>query len=32
MLVSGVLVVEDARHTGAAPGTVLRSATDGTVG
>ena len=32
VLVNGVVVVEDARHTGATPGTVLRRASDGTVG
>ncbi len=32
VLVNGVVVVEDARHTGALPGTVLRRAPDGTVG
>jgi N-acyl-D-amino-acid deacylase len=32
VLVNGDLVVEDARHTGALPGTVLRRAADGTVG
>ncbi|HEV7994731.1 MAG TPA: amidohydrolase family protein, partial [Stellaceae bacterium] len=32
VLVNGVIVVEDARHTGALPGTVLRRAADGTVG
>ena len=32
VLVNGVIVVEDARHTGALPGTVLRRAPDGTVG
>ncbi|HJU17354.1 MAG TPA: D-aminoacylase [Stellaceae bacterium] len=32
VLVNGVLVVEDAVHTGALPGTVLRRAADGTVG
>jgi N-acyl-D-amino-acid deacylase len=32
VLVNGVVVVEDARHTGALPGIVLRCAPDGTVG
>jgi N-acyl-D-amino-acid deacylase len=32
VLVNGVVVVEDARHTGATPGMVLRRAADGTVG
>jgi N-acyl-D-aspartate/D-glutamate deacylase len=32
VLVNGVVVVEDARHTGTTPGTVLRRAADGTVG
>jgi len=32
VLVNGVVVVEDAKHTGATPGTVLRRAADGTVG
>jgi N-acyl-D-aspartate/D-glutamate deacylase len=32
VLVNGVVVVEDARHTGATPGVVLRRAPDGTVG
>ncbi len=32
VLVNGVIVVEDARHTDALPGTVLRRAPDGTVG
>ena len=32
VLVNGVIVVEDARHTGALPGKVLRRAPDGTVG
>jgi N-acyl-D-amino-acid deacylase len=32
VLVNGVVVVENARHTGATPGTVLRRARDGTVG
>ena len=32
VLVNGVVVVEDATHTGATPGTVLRRAADGTVG
>jgi N-acyl-D-amino-acid deacylase len=32
VLVNGVLVVENARHTGATPGKVLRRAPDGTVG
>jgi N-acyl-D-amino-acid deacylase len=32
VLVNGVVVVEDARHTGATPGAVLRRAADGTVG
>ena len=32
VLVNGVLVVENARHTGATPGMVLRRAADGTVG
>ena len=32
VLVNGVIVVENARHTGALPGTVLRRAPDGTVG
>jgi N-acyl-D-amino-acid deacylase len=32
VLVNGVVVVEDARHTGATPGMVLRRASDGTVG
>jgi N-acyl-D-amino-acid deacylase len=32
VLVNGVVVVEDARHTGATPGIVLRRAADGTVG
>ena len=32
VLVNGVLVVENARHTGATPGMVLRRAPDGTVG
>jgi N-acyl-D-amino-acid deacylase len=31
VLVNGVVVVEDARHTGATPGMVLRRATDGGV-
>jgi len=31
-LVNGVVVVEDASHTGATPGVVLRRAADGTVG
>ena len=32
VLVNGAVVVENARHTGALPGTVLRRAADGTVG
>ena len=32
VLVNGVVVVENAQHTGATPGTVLRRAPDGTVG
>jgi N-acyl-D-aspartate/D-glutamate deacylase len=32
VIVNGTIVVEDARHTGATPGTVLRRAADGTVG
>ncbi len=32
VLVNGVVVVEDARHTGALPGSVLRRAPDGSVG
>ncbi len=32
VLVNGAVVVEDARHTGALPGTVLRRASDGTIG
>jgi N-acyl-D-amino-acid deacylase len=32
VLVNGVVVVEDARHTGATPGMVLRRAADGNVG
>jgi N-acyl-D-amino-acid deacylase len=32
VLINGVVVVEDARHTGATPGMVLRRASDGTVG
>jgi N-acyl-D-amino-acid deacylase len=32
VLVNGSLVVENARHTGATPGTVLRRAADGSVG
>jgi N-acyl-D-amino-acid deacylase len=32
VLVNGVIVVEDARHTGATPGAILRRAADGTVG
>jgi N-acyl-D-amino-acid deacylase len=32
VLVNGVVVVEDAKHTGATPGMVLRRATDGSVG
>ena len=32
VLVNGVVVVEDARHTGALPGVVLRRAADGSVG
>ena len=32
VLVNGTIVVDDARHTGALPGTVLRRAPDGTVG
>jgi N-acyl-D-amino-acid deacylase len=32
VLVNGTVVVADARHTGALPGTVLRRAADGTVG
>jgi len=32
VLVNGVMVVEDARHTGATPGVVLRRAADGSVG
>jgi hypothetical protein len=32
VLVNGVVVVDNARHTGATPGTVLRRAGDGTVG
>jgi N-acyl-D-amino-acid deacylase len=32
VLVNGVIVVENARHTGATPGMVLRRASDGTVG
>jgi N-acyl-D-aspartate/D-glutamate deacylase len=31
VLVNGVVVVDDARHTGATPGTVLRRSADGTV-
>jgi N-acyl-D-aspartate/D-glutamate deacylase len=31
VLVNGVVVVEDSRHTGATPGTVLRRAADGSV-
>jgi N-acyl-D-amino-acid deacylase len=32
VLVNGVVVVENAVHTGALPGAVLRSASDGSVG
>jgi N-acyl-D-amino-acid deacylase len=32
VLVNGVVVVENASHTGATPGVVLRRAADGTVG
>jgi N-acyl-D-amino-acid deacylase len=32
VIVNGVVVVEDAHHTGATPGTVLRRSADGTVG
>jgi N-acyl-D-amino-acid deacylase len=32
VLVNGVMVIENARHTGATPGVVLRRALDGTVG
>jgi len=32
VLVNGVVVIEDARHTGFTPGTVLRRAAGGTVG
>jgi N-acyl-D-amino-acid deacylase len=32
VIVNGVVVVEDAKHTGALPGRVLRRAADGTVG
>jgi N-acyl-D-amino-acid deacylase len=32
VLVNGVVVVEDATHTGATPGVVLRRAVDGSVG
>ena len=32
VLVNGIIVVENARHTGATPGMVLRRATDGTAG
>ena len=32
VLVNGVVVVENARHTGALPGVVLRRAADGAVG
>jgi N-acyl-D-amino-acid deacylase len=32
VIVNGVLVVDNARHTGATPGTVLRRAPDGSVG
>jgi N-acyl-D-aspartate/D-glutamate deacylase len=32
VLVNGVVVVEDAQHTGATPGVVLRRAEDGSVG
>jgi N-acyl-D-amino-acid deacylase len=32
VLVNGIVVVEDARHTGATPGMVLRRASDGRVG
>jgi N-acyl-D-aspartate/D-glutamate deacylase len=32
VLVNGIVVVEDARHTGATPGTVLRREADGSVG
>jgi hypothetical protein len=32
VLVNGVVVVADARHSGALPGTVLRRMPDGTVG
>jgi len=32
VLVNGVVVVENAKHTGATPGTVLRCGADGTVG
>jgi N-acyl-D-amino-acid deacylase len=32
VLVNGVVVIEDARHTGALPGAVLRRAPDGSVG
>jgi hypothetical protein len=32
VLVNGAIVVEEARHTGALPGRVLRRAPDGAVG
>jgi hypothetical protein len=32
VLVNGIVVVENARHTGVTPGIVLRRAPDGTVG
>jgi N-acyl-D-amino-acid deacylase len=32
VIVNGTVVVEDATHTGATPGSVLRRATDGSVG
>jgi N-acyl-D-amino-acid deacylase len=32
VIVNGTIVVENAKHTGATPGTVLRRATDGSVG
>jgi N-acyl-D-amino-acid deacylase len=32
VIVNGTVVVENARHTGATPGTVLRRATNGSVG
>jgi N-acyl-D-aspartate/D-glutamate deacylase len=32
VLVNGVVVVENAQHTGATPGMVLRRASDGSVG